>query len=170
MLKTTLTPDDFDFLISALNDVSLELAEKQESKKEEIFNQIKGELKEVKQELQSSQAVSTAPLISRPSRTGDEPTQLHQITDQVEARLRQTQEDTTQATQALMQAQKELLEQQNEAEQKNISLKVKWDEEKTQFLAEQLEVQERAHKSLHSVMVIEVKIEECVSQQVAQLE
>jgi hypothetical protein len=32
MLKTTLTPDDFDFLIAALNDVSLELAEKQEAK------------------------------------------------------------------------------------------------------------------------------------------
>jgi hypothetical protein len=32
MLKTTLTLDDFDFLIAALNDVSLELAEKQEAK------------------------------------------------------------------------------------------------------------------------------------------
>jgi hypothetical protein len=29
-LKTTLTPDDFDFLIVALNDISLELAENQE--------------------------------------------------------------------------------------------------------------------------------------------
>jgi hypothetical protein len=28
MLKTTLTPDDFDFLIAALNDVSLELAKR----------------------------------------------------------------------------------------------------------------------------------------------
>jgi hypothetical protein len=36
-LKTTLTPDDFDFLIAALNDVSLELAEKQEAKQEELF-------------------------------------------------------------------------------------------------------------------------------------
>jgi hypothetical protein len=26
MLKTTLTPDDFDFLVATLNDVSLELA------------------------------------------------------------------------------------------------------------------------------------------------
>ena len=54
MLKTTLTPDDFDFLISTLNDVSLELAEKKEAKQEEIFNQIKGELQEVQQALQSS--------------------------------------------------------------------------------------------------------------------
>jgi hypothetical protein len=87
MLKTTLTPDDFDFLIATLNDVSLELAEKQEAKKEELFNQIKGELKEVQQALQSSQAVSTMPLISGTSGVGDEPTQLHQIADQVEARL-----------------------------------------------------------------------------------
>jgi hypothetical protein len=36
-LKTTLTSDDFDFLITALNDVSLELAEKQEAKQEELF-------------------------------------------------------------------------------------------------------------------------------------
>jgi hypothetical protein len=32
MLKTTLTPDDVDFLIATLNDVFLELAEKQEAK------------------------------------------------------------------------------------------------------------------------------------------
>jgi hypothetical protein len=35
---------------------------------------------------------------------------------------------------------------------------------------EQLDVQERVHKSLRSVMVIEVKIEERVPQKVAQLE
>jgi hypothetical protein len=51
MLKTTLTPDDFDFLIAALNDVSLELTKKQEEKQEDIFNQIKGELQEVQQAL-----------------------------------------------------------------------------------------------------------------------
>jgi hypothetical protein len=45
MLKTTLTLDDFNFLIAALNDVSLELTEKKEAKKEDLFNQIKGELK-----------------------------------------------------------------------------------------------------------------------------
>jgi len=31
-LKTTLTPDNFDFLIVALNDVSLKIAEKKEAK------------------------------------------------------------------------------------------------------------------------------------------
>jgi hypothetical protein len=90
--------------LSALNDVSLELAEKQEAKQEELFNRIKGELKEVQQALQSSQVVSTTPVIRETSGTGDEPTQLHQIIDQVKARLRRAQEDTTQATQALMQA------------------------------------------------------------------
>jgi hypothetical protein len=38
------------------------------------------------------------------------------------------------------------------------------------LLAEKLEVQERVHKELHSVTIIEVKIEEHVPQQVAQLE
>jgi hypothetical protein len=75
-----------------LNDVSLEFAEKQEAKQEELFNRIKGELKEVHKALQSSQAVSTVPLISETSGTSDEPTQLHQIVDQVEARLRRAQE------------------------------------------------------------------------------
>jgi hypothetical protein len=44
MFKTTLTPDDFDFLIAVLNDASLEITEKKEAKQEEVFNRIKGEL------------------------------------------------------------------------------------------------------------------------------
>jgi hypothetical protein len=31
--ETTLTSDDFDFIVAALNDASLEIAEKQEAKK-----------------------------------------------------------------------------------------------------------------------------------------
>jgi hypothetical protein len=100
------------------------------------------------------------PLISETSGIGDEPTQLHHIVDHVEALLRRAQEDATQATQALMQEQKTLLEQHKEAEWENLSLKVKWDVEKAQFLAEKLEVQERIHKALHSVIVIEVKMED----------
>jgi flagellar biosynthesis chaperone FliJ len=38
------------------------------------------------------------------------------------------------------------------------------------LLAEQLEVQERVHKELHSMMVIEVKMEDHLPQQVTQLE
>jgi hypothetical protein len=42
--KTTLTSDDFKFLVAALNDASLEIAEKQEAKQEEVISRIKGEL------------------------------------------------------------------------------------------------------------------------------
>ena len=41
--ETTLTSDDFDFIVAALNDASLEI----EEKKEEVFSQIKVELQEV---------------------------------------------------------------------------------------------------------------------------
>jgi hypothetical protein len=47
MFKTTLTQDDFDFLIVALNDASLEIIERQEVKQKEIFNRLTGELQEV---------------------------------------------------------------------------------------------------------------------------
>jgi hypothetical protein len=46
-----------------------------------------------------------APLIMEISGTGDEPTELIQITEKVEARLRQAQEDIAKATQDLAQAQ-----------------------------------------------------------------
>ena len=47
MFKTTLTSDDFDFLVIALNDFSLDIVEKKEVKQEEVFSRIKGELQEV---------------------------------------------------------------------------------------------------------------------------
>jgi hypothetical protein len=110
-------------------------------------------------------------LISGTLGIGDDPTQLHQIIDQVEARLRRAQEDTVQATQALMQAQNTLLEQQSEEKWENISLKAKWDEEKAQLqehkdqlLAKKLEVQERVHKEIHSMMVIKVNMEDHLPQ------
>jgi hypothetical protein len=106
--ETTLTSDDFDFIVAALNDASLEIAEKQEAKQEEVFSRIKAELQEVQQALQSSRAVSTAPLTVGTPELGDEPAQLHRIVDTVEAHLRRAQEETTQATQALAQAQGDL--------------------------------------------------------------
>jgi hypothetical protein len=48
-----------------LNDASLEIAEKQEAKKEEVFNRIKVELQGMKQELQSIHAVPTTPLLAK---------------------------------------------------------------------------------------------------------
>jgi hypothetical protein len=176
-MQTILTSDDFDFIIAALNDASLEIAEKQEAKQEEVFHRIKVELQGVQQALQSSRAVSTVPLSIGTPELGDEPAQLHRIVDTVEARLRRAQEETMQATQALAQVQGDLVEQRSTAEWENLSLQAKWDEEKSQLqqskeqlLAEQLEVKEMVHRALRSVTVVEVKTEERVPQQVAQLE
>jgi hypothetical protein len=121
--ETTLTSDDFDFIVAALNDASLEIAEKQEAKQEEVFSRIKVELQEVQQALQSSRAVSTAPLSAGTPEIGDEPAQLHQIADTVEAHLRRAQEETTQATQALAQAQEDLLEQRSTANVRSLLCK-----------------------------------------------
>jgi hypothetical protein len=45
--ETTLTSDDFDFIVVALNDASLKIIENQEANKEEVFNRIKDELQGV---------------------------------------------------------------------------------------------------------------------------
>jgi hypothetical protein len=89
---------------------------------------------------------------------GDEPAQLHQIADTVEARLRRAQEETTQATQALTQVQGVLMEQRNTSERENIALQEKWDADKVelqkskeQLLAEKLEIKELVNRALRSV-------------------
>jgi hypothetical protein len=43
-MQTLLTSDDFDFLIVALQDSSLEIANKQEAKQEEMYDRIETEL------------------------------------------------------------------------------------------------------------------------------
>jgi hypothetical protein len=43
-MQTVLTSDDFDFLIAAMQDALLEIAEKQEAKKEEMYDRIETEL------------------------------------------------------------------------------------------------------------------------------
>jgi hypothetical protein len=77
----------------------------------------------------------------------------------------------------LAQVQGDIVKQCSTAERENIALQVKWDEEKAQLhqskeqlLIEQLEVKEMVHRALRSVTVVEVKTEEQVPQQVAQLE
>jgi hypothetical protein len=87
-MQTILTSDDFDFIIVALNDAALEIAEKQEAKQEAMYNRINIELQGVQQALQSNCAVSTLPLSTRTPELGDEPSQLHRITETVEAHLR----------------------------------------------------------------------------------
>jgi hypothetical protein len=44
--EITLTLDDFNFIVSALNDSSLQIAEKQEAKQQEVFSHIKAEVQE----------------------------------------------------------------------------------------------------------------------------
>jgi hypothetical protein len=80
-MRTTLTLDDFDFIIAMVNDASMEIIEKQEVKKEQMYNRIEIELQGVQQVLQTSGAVPTAPLTTGTVEPRDEPAQLHQIAD-----------------------------------------------------------------------------------------
>ena len=50
-LQTTLTPDNFSFLITAMNEARQGIAEKQEAKQETMYNRIKIELQGVQQAL-----------------------------------------------------------------------------------------------------------------------
>jgi hypothetical protein len=46
-LETILTPDEFKFIIAALNDALLEIVEKQESKQEVMYSRIEIEIQGV---------------------------------------------------------------------------------------------------------------------------
>jgi two-component sensor histidine kinase len=87
-MQIILTYDDFDFIIAALNEASLQIAEKQEAKQEEVFHRIKDELQGVQQELQSSRATFTAPLPLETPEMEYESAELHRIADIVKAFLR----------------------------------------------------------------------------------
>jgi hypothetical protein len=87
-MQTVLTSDDFNFIIESLNDASLEIAEKQEAKKEDMYNRIEVELQGVQQALQSSRAISTVPLPLGTLELRDEPSQLHWLTYTVKSHLR----------------------------------------------------------------------------------
>jgi hypothetical protein len=50
-LLTTLTLDDFNFIIAALNDVALEIVETRKVKQENMYNHIKIELQGVQHAL-----------------------------------------------------------------------------------------------------------------------
>jgi hypothetical protein len=84
-MQTVLTSDEFDFLIASLQDASLEIVEKQESKQEKMYDRIETELQGVQQALQSSGVVSIAP--GEPE-LGDESTQIHRLADTVKVHLR----------------------------------------------------------------------------------
>jgi hypothetical protein len=142
-----------------------------------MYNRIEIELQGVQQAIQSSHAVSIAPLPLGTPKVGDEPAQIHQIADTVEARLPQAQEETTQATLDLVQVQGVLVEQCRDTEQEKSALQVKFNEEKAhlqqgkeQFLMKKLKVKEMVNKALRFVTVVEVKVEDQVTKQVSQLE
>jgi hypothetical protein len=46
-MKTVLTTNDFNFIVAALNNASLEITEKQEAKQEEMYDRIEVELRGV---------------------------------------------------------------------------------------------------------------------------
>jgi hypothetical protein len=132
-MKTVLTTDDFDFIIAALNDASLEIVGKKESNQEEMYDKLKVEFQGVQHALQSSRLVSTVPLSSGEPELGDEPAQLHRLADVVEARLRHAQEEAEQATRTLKQVQGDIVEQRRIAEQEKVSLQAKFEAKKEQM-------------------------------------
>jgi hypothetical protein len=76
-----------------------------------MYNRIEIELQGLQQALQYSCAVSTMLLLEGTPEEGDEPVQFHKIFDTVEEHLHKAEEETSQATQALYQAQEEIIEQ-----------------------------------------------------------
>jgi ElaB/YqjD/DUF883 family membrane-anchored ribosome-binding protein len=109
-MKTTLNPDDFNFLLATLNETIKEITEKKEAKQETMYNRIETELREVQQSLQSIRVAPTTPLLEGTIEEGDEFVQLCKIADIVEVLLRSAEEVTTQVTQALQKAQEEIIE------------------------------------------------------------
>jgi hypothetical protein len=104
-LQTTLTLDDFKFIVAALNDALIEIVENQETKQEEMYSSIEIELQGVQQALQLRCVVSIATLSVRTPEVGDELAQLHRITDLAEARFRKAQDEVEKSIQALTQVQ-----------------------------------------------------------------
>jgi hypothetical protein len=69
-----------------------------------MYRQIEIVLQGVQQALQSSRAISTAPLPEGTTEVENEFVQFHKIVDTVEVSLRHAQEEKVQATQALKEA------------------------------------------------------------------
>jgi hypothetical protein len=118
---------------------------------------------------QPTHVVYTMPLSAGTPEIGDKQAQLHRIADTVEARLRWAQEETMQATQALVKAQEDHLEQRSTVKRKKLTLQERFDKEKSQLhkekeqlLVEKLEIKEMVHRALRYVTIIEVEAEEWV--------
>jgi hypothetical protein len=101
-----------------------------------MYDRIEIELRGVHQSIPSSCAVPTVPLPSGEIELGDKPAQLHRPADTVEARLRHTQEEMEQATQALKQVQVLLIEKCIFVEKEKVSIQAKFEEERAQMKQE----------------------------------
>jgi hypothetical protein len=87
-----LTFNDFDFIIIAISNASKDILQRNEAKKETMYERIEVEMRGVQQALYSSCTISTVPFPSEETELGDEPTQLRRIADATEARLRHVKE------------------------------------------------------------------------------
>jgi hypothetical protein len=61
MLQTMLMVDDLEFIIIAVSDTSKDILQRNEEKKETMYERIEAEMIGVQQALHSSRAVSTTP-------------------------------------------------------------------------------------------------------------
>jgi hypothetical protein len=71
-----LTVDDIDLIITAIEDASEDILQRQGEKQESMYDRIEKELKDIQQAIHSSRAVPTAPSSTESVELGDEPTQL----------------------------------------------------------------------------------------------
>jgi hypothetical protein len=141
-----------------------------------MYKRIDIKLQGVQQYLQSSHTVSSAALPEGTKKEGDEPIQLCKIADIVEVRIWKVQEQTTQATQALKQAQKEIIEQCRVATQEKEAIQAKFEEEraktqkeKEKLLAKQIRIEEAVNRAFHSMTGLEQKAKETIEHQVMKL-
>jgi hypothetical protein len=174
-MKTTLTPDDFSFLLATMNEAIEEITEKKKLSKRPCTIESRSNSKEYNK-LSNLAVVSSAPLPEGTTEEGNEPVQLHQIANTVEVHLQKAQEETTQATQALKQAQEEIIEQRRAAQQEKDTLQAKFEEdrakiqkEKEKLLAKQIGIEEAVNKAFLSVTGLEQKAEDPIECQVMTL-
>jgi hypothetical protein len=95
-----------------------------------MYDIIEIELRGLHQALHSNRAVSIVPPPSEEPELGYEPTQIHKIADATKAHLRHTQEEKEQAIVALKQAQEEVIEKHQVAQQEKDDLQTYYDKVK----------------------------------------
>jgi hypothetical protein len=90
---TMLMVDDIDLIIAVVSETSEDILQRNEEKKETMYDKITVELKWVQQALYSSRVVSTVPPPLEGIELGDEPPQLRRLVDSTEAHLHHVQEE-----------------------------------------------------------------------------